>query len=75
MCQYTTLLSRMVLKYYPNVPLNQDEGPFCFQCMNGIQGTKSFQKKRNRVLDAVVTILKYKKGTINHAIYIDVFYD
>ena len=23
---------------YPNVPLNQDDGPFCLQCMNGIQG-------------------------------------
>ena len=20
--------------YYPNVPLNQDDGPFCHQCMN-----------------------------------------
>ena len=24
---------------YPNVPLNQDDGPFYLQCMNGIQGT------------------------------------
>ena len=25
-------------KYYPNVPLNRDEGPFFLQCTNGIQG-------------------------------------
>ena len=25
---------------YPNVPLNRYDGPFCLQCMNGIQGTK-----------------------------------
>ena len=25
-------------RYYPNVPLNRDDGPFCLQCMNGIQG-------------------------------------
>ena len=25
---------------YPNNPLNQDYGPFCLQCMIGIQGTK-----------------------------------
>ena len=23
---------------YPNVPLNRDDGTFCLQCMNGIQG-------------------------------------
>ena len=26
---------------YPNVPLNQYDGPFCLQCMNGIQGKNS----------------------------------
>ena len=26
--------------YYPNFPLNRDDGPFCIQCMNGIQGIK-----------------------------------
>ena len=26
---------------YPNVSLNRDDGPFCIQCMNGIQGTKT----------------------------------
>ena len=25
---------------YPNFPLNLDDGPFCIQCTNGIQGTK-----------------------------------
>ena len=25
---------------YPNVPLNQDDVPFCLQCMNEIQGEK-----------------------------------
>ena len=25
---------------YPNVPLNQNDVPFCPQCMNGIQATK-----------------------------------
>ena len=26
--------------FHPNVPLNLDDGPFCLQCMNVIQGTK-----------------------------------
>ena len=26
-------------RYYPNVPLNRYDGPFCLQCMNGIKGT------------------------------------
>ena len=25
-------------KYYQNVPLNKYDGPFCIQCMYGIQG-------------------------------------
>ena len=24
---------------YPNDPLNRDDGQFCIQCINGIQGT------------------------------------
>ena len=60
---------------YPNVTLNRDDGPFCLQCMNGIQGTKPAGRQWNRLLDAVVTILKYKKSTIDHAIYIKVFAD
>ena len=47
---------------YPNVPLNRDYGPFFLQCMNGIKGGKSAGHKWNRLLDAVVTILKYKKA-------------
>ena len=58
---------------YPNVPLNRDDGPFCLQCMNGIQGTKPAGRQWNRLLDTVVTILEYKKSTIDHAIYIKVF--
>ena len=59
-------------KYYPNVPLNQDEGTFCIQCMKNIQGTKPAGQQWNKLLDTVVTIIKYKKNTIYHAIYIKV---
>ena len=58
---------------YPNVPLNQYDGPFCLQCMNGIQGTNPDGRKWNRLLYAVVTILKHNMITIYHAIYIKVF--
>ena len=60
---------------YPNVPLNRDDGTFCLQCMNVIQGTKPDGRQWNRLLDAVVTILKYNKSKIDHAIYIKVFAD
>ena len=60
---------------YPNVPLNRDDGPFCLQCMNGIQGTKPAGRQWNRLLHTVVTIIEYKKSTIDHAIYIKVFDD
>ena len=60
---------------YPNVPLNRDDGPFCLQCMNGIQVTKPSGRQWNRILYAVVTIIKYKDITIDHAIYIKVFTD
>ena len=53
---------------YPNVPLNRYDGTFCLQCMNIIQGTKIAGRQWNIILDAVVTILKYNKGTIDHAI-------
>ena len=62
-------------KYYPNVSLNRDEGPFCLQCMNGIQGKTPAGQQCNKLLDAVVTILKYNKNTIDHAIYINVSSD
>ena len=58
---------------YPNFPLNLDDGPFCIQCMNGIQGKNPSVRQWNRLLDAVVTIIKYKKSTIYHSIYIKVF--
>ena len=41
--------------------------------MNGIRGTKPAGRQWNRLLDSVVTILKYKKSTVYHAIYIKVF--
>ena len=43
--------------------------------MNGIQGTNPGGRQWNRILDAVVTIIKYKKSTIDHAIYIKFFTD
>ena len=60
-------------RYYPSVPLNRDDGPFFIQCMNIIQGTNPDGVQQNRLLDTVVTIIEYKKSTINHAIYIKVF--
>ena len=39
--------------------------------MNEIQGTKPAGRKYNRLFDAVVTIIKYKKSTIDHDIYIN----
>ena len=43
--------------------------------MNGMQGTKPAVRKWNRLLDAVVIILEYKKSTFYHDIYINVLYD
>ena len=43
--------------------------------MNGIQGTKPAGRQWDILLDAVVTILEYKKSTIDHDIYIKVFDD
>ena len=60
---------------YPTVPINRDYGPFCLQCMNGIQETKPYGRQWNRLLDAVVTILKNKNSTIDNDIYIKVFSD
>ena len=42
--------------------------------MNGIQGTKSAGRQWEGLLDAVVTILRYKKITIHCDIYTKVFY-
>ena len=62
-------------KSYPNSPLNRYYGPFCPQFTNGIMGTKPAGIQWNYLLDEVVTILKYNKITIDHAIYIKVFSD
>ena len=43
--------------------------------MNGTQGINPSVRQCNRLLDSVVTIIKYKKITIDHAIYIKVFTD
>ena len=58
---------------YPNVSLNQDDGPFFLQCTNGIQGTKPAGRQWDILLDAVVKIIRYKNITIDHAIFIKVF--
>ena len=60
---------------YPNVTLNRDDGTFCLQCMNGIQGAHPYGRQWNRLLDTVVTIIEYNKSTIDHVIYIKVFSD
>ena len=41
--------------------------------MNLIQGKNPSGRQWNILLDAVVTIIKYKKITIDHTIYIKVF--
>ena len=43
--------------------------------MNGIQGKKPAGRQWNIILDAVVTILEYKKSTIDRVIYIKVITD
>ena len=43
--------------------------------MNAIQGKKPAGRQWNILLDEVVTIIKYKKSTIYHGIYIKVFTD
>ena len=62
-------------KYYPNVHLNLHDGPFCLQLMNVIQVTKPSKRKRNWILDAMVTISKSKKIKIHHDIYIKILSD
>ena len=61
--------------YYPKVHLNMCEGPSFLQCMNVLQGTKPSGRQCNRLLDAVVKIIKYNRITIDHAIYIKFFSD
>ena len=43
--------------------------------MSVIIETKPYGQQFNRILDAVVTIFKYKKITIDHTIYIKVLSD
>ena len=43
--------------------------------MNGIQTIKPASRKCNRPINAVVPIMKYKKSTIEYAIYTKVFSD
>ena len=62
-------------KYYPNVTLNQYVRPFCLKFTNVIQGTNTSGQQWNRLLDAIITIPKHKKTTIDDAIYIKVFSD
>ena len=53
-------------RYYPNFTLNQYDGSFYIQCMNVIQGKKPAGRQWNRLLDAVDSIIEYKKSTIYH---------
>ena len=62
-------------RLYLNVPLNPDDSPFILQFTNRIQVTKPAGRQCNRLLNAVVKIIKYIKIKIDHAIYINVFYD
>ena len=43
--------------------------------MNGIWGTKPYVQKLNRLLNSVVTIIKYNKSIIDSVVYIKVFSD
>ena len=62
-------------KYYPSVTLDRYGGPFCLQLFNEIQITKLYGLQCNRLIDAVVTILKYQNMLIYHTIYIKVLSD
>ena len=48
---------------------------FILECINRIKIIKPNGQQCNQLLDTVVTIIKYKKSTIDHSIYIKVFYD
>ena len=62
--KYLTPISSQLRLYY-----------IFLQCMNIMQGTKLFGQQWNRLLDAVVTIFKYKKNKIDHDIHIKCFSD
>ena len=57
------------------IPINRHDIRFCLQYMNGRQGTKQSGIQWNILLEAVVTVMKYKKITIDNAIYIKIFSD
>ena len=61
-------------QYYPNFILNWYDVPLFIRYMNGIEGGNHPGKHLIWIIDKVVTIAKYKKITIYHAIYIKVFY-
>ena len=75
MKDYVSVHQPIIYTGLKEVHLNRDDGPFYLQWINGIQGKKPSGQQWNRLLDAVVTILRYKKSTIYHAIYIKVFSD
>ena len=60
---------------YPTVTLNRVDGPFFIQGMKVIQGTEPSGRQCNRLLDAVVGIITYKKSIIYHDIYVKVLSD
>ena len=62
-------------RFYPNATINWNGVPFFLQLINGIQEIKVASRQWNWLLDAVVKILRYKKSTIYHEIYIKVFSD
>lgn len=41
-------------KVYPNVPVNPEDGPFCLQVMNSIQGTKPAGRQWYKTVDAML---------------------
>ena len=51
-----------------SVTHNRYYGPFLILFMNAIQGGKPSRRQWNIILDTLVTILKYMKGTIDHDI-------
>ena len=50
-----------------------DDGLVFLEFVYRIQGTNSRGRQWNKLLDTVVTILKYKISIIDHSIYINVF--
>ena len=62
-------------KYFPNVTLNQDDGTFTLKYTNGIQGKNPSGRQWNRLLDEVVTVMKYKRIVIDNGICIKILPD